>query len=791
MPPWFAGMSQFYSLRVVDGDRNWSLVVLKRSSASVWYLPMRHAYKVVVAIGCTTLSWGHFYKKASSHPRALMEEASPQEREMLVAAGALSAFAPAANLVSAATLRRALREARALPAGLSVALAALLEGTAVLEPINQPPESAGGPTSSSCPASEPPPAAPSANHQTASPWGRAPGRGGQLVLDGAATAPRIPPTTARCLDVRSHTQPQAPQPPPLVTSTPLPCPTAPRHGALLPPRTPFHVQPPGPSPPALSLPQGAKLPRTVPNTTFSPCQLKQRYGLEATWPLLLGEDPLFSQLEEFEDWSRQPLRLDRPQSYLACCTETWDKNRQCALLYLGFLKNMVKARHVSLNDYEDLNGFATYIGFLRQKETSQFHLKNHVGTAMKVLLFLSAHGKCACGDAEPLLQWLLNLKAQVSKLVVKPSKDSHTLRAEGRWMEAAELLSFSERVQEDAIMEYDETKADLTRTHKSLKQAARSMADAAILAFSFGYMPPPRCSCLYTTVLPDYDGPCMHRNCRDPDGCPGNRLEMLPSTAAGPRYKVHWAHHKNEERWGKRAISFTLPSEMEPVLDRYLECRALFPHAADHPFLFVTATGVPLTKASWPQRWNQILTDWAAPARFPPQKLRHIFVEERSRPEAAPGPADTGAAMAMGNSGRTWQAKYDISYHGREVQLAVDSMAAWRRSLLSPEPPAKRGRVLYVWKEKKKYYKITWRLPNKAAKDDYQRQHRCQPAIVGLHELLCTFFFGYKADDSLLVLHFVCDDHDCLTARHLRRSDRPPHWDPVNHMLVTDNWPGT
>ncbi|GAB4813189.1 hypothetical protein N2152v2_000235 [Parachlorella kessleri] len=123
---------------------------------------------------------------------------------------------------------------------------------------------------------------------------------------------------------------------------------------------------------------------------------------------------------------------------------------------------------------------------------------------------------------------------------------------------------------------------------------------------------------------------------------------------------------------------------------------------------------------------------------------------------------------------------------GECLRISAARLSQHQHRVLSSTRPQ-----LYVWKEKKKYYKITWRLPNKAAKDDYQRQHRCQPAIVGLHELLCTFFFGYKADDSLLVLHFVCDDHDCLTARHLRRSDRPPHWDPVNHMLVTDNWPGT
>lgn len=78
------------------------------------------------------------------------------------------------------------------------------------------------------------------------------------------------------------------------------------------------------------------------------------------------------------------------------------------------------------------------------------------------------------------------------------------------------------------------------------------------------------------------------------------------------------------------------------------------------------------------------------------------------------GPSDEAAAMVMGNSTRTWkvshqlceatidnvttqstkslsvppaQAKYDISYHGRESQRAVDDSEKWRNALLARGRP--------------------------------------------------------------------------------------------------------
>lgn len=88
-------------------------------------------------------------------------------------------------------------------------------------------------------------------------------------------------------------------------------------------------------------------------------------------------------------------------------------------------------------------------------------------------------------------------------------------------------------------------------------------------------------------------------------------------------------------RWGKRPISFFLPKSVEPLVDKQLEARAVLAQAGT-PTLLVSPTGLPFTLSRFSQYWDEILAHWRAPARFSPQKLRHIYVEERCSLDAAP-----------------------------------------------------------------------------------------------------------------------------------------------------------
>lgn len=76
-------------------------------------------------------------------------------------------------------------------------------------------------------------------------------------------------------------------------------------------------------------------------------------------------------------------------------------------------------------------------------------------------------------------------------------------------MDAREMLLFASTVEEESLMEWDACKANPTVTRRELADAARGVQDATILGLCFSHLPPPRISCIISTVLPDYDGPCM------------------------------------------------------------------------------------------------------------------------------------------------------------------------------------------------------------------------------------------------------------------------------------------
>jgi hypothetical protein len=127
-------MSEFYKLSIEDGTSRFQLVTIKRRVESRWYISLRQAFNVVCGMG-STVSWGSFYKHVCRRSKATVVPATSEEKGVLVQAGALSPQAPSAVLVSAARLLVPLRDMRALPRALGTALAGLVEGTAMLEPL--------------------------------------------------------------------------------------------------------------------------------------------------------------------------------------------------------------------------------------------------------------------------------------------------------------------------------------------------------------------------------------------------------------------------------------------------------------------------------------------------------------------------------------------------------------------------------------------------------------------------------------------------------------------------------
>ncbi len=65
-----------------------------------------------------------------------------------------------------------------------------------------------------------------------------------------------------------------------------------------------------------------------------------------------------------------------------------------------------------------------------------------------------------------------------------------------------------------------------------------------------------------------------------------------------------------------------------------------------------------------------------------PSMCRQVFVDERASDSAAAGPSNQGAAMVMGHNEQQWRNWYDMQFHPRLAQNAVNSMQLWRTAML-------------------------------------------------------------------------------------------------------------
>ena len=211
---------------------------------------------------------------------------------------------------------------------------------------------------------------------------------------------------------------------------------------------------------------------------------------------------------------------------------------------------------------------------------------------------------------------------------------------------------------------------------------ARSLHDLALACTIFGHLPPLRLSCIRTLMVPSYKGPCLNPECKLGPTCHGNQLQLKPEQGL----HMHVPHHKNERNWSRAAISFVLPPELDQLLKLHLRqgWQLLTTHhgveGACH--VFVDKHGRAFTPSSLPLYWNQLLQSMSMPP-MPPSQCRQVFVAERRSEARVAGPNDRGAAMVMGHSVQQWDKWYDLDFHARQAQQAVDAMSTWRQTLLA------------------------------------------------------------------------------------------------------------
>ena len=117
-----------------------------------------------------------------------------------------------------------------------------------------------------------------------------------------------------------------------------------------------------------------------------------------------------------------------------------------------------------------------------------------------------------------------------------------------------------------------------------------------------------------------------------------------------------------------------------------------------------------------------------------PSLCRQVFVSERRSAERVGGPSDRGAAMLMGHSLAQWTKWYDLDFHARETQQAVDAMSTWRHNLLTPQASASPSTPLQPLPQPELQQQVTANQPSPTKSQDAIAK-RCVPCWTS-HPLL-------------------------------------------------------
>ena len=150
------------------------------------------------------------------------------------------------------------------------------------------------------------------------------------------------------------------------------------------------------------------------------------------------------------------------------------------------------------------------------------------------------------------VEYMESIANQLGPVKHKAKADKQQLQAEGKWLDAIEVVHFVEQLRGRAVAQLlalpGQVQALVAGTSsKAAVGAARALHDALLAAFNFGYMPPIRPSCIITIQHPAMVGvaasTCKGAGCII-SGCLGNRLERQ-----GAGYRLVLPHHKNARRW--------------------------------------------------------------------------------------------------------------------------------------------------------------------------------------------------------------------------------------------------
>ena len=396
---------------------------------------------------------------------------------------------------------------------------------------------------------------------------------------------------------------------------------------------------------------------------------RERLALNLMKPSLASSSVVAMQLQNLKEHSQLALVVGRQGR--AVKSVTWTDIHKEIMLYLGYIHIHLGVVHPNLEHYTRADFIAAYCCSKGNRGDKGTSICNGIYVAKRVVLFWKARCPAEVPRLSELMTWMEGLCSQVRQAWPSQKRNVSQLLAAGKWAHAPQLIKLFEEKRSEAMHAFQHLPT------LSMDQA-RSLHDVAMACLMFGWIPPPRCSCVRTLCPPRHRGPCPDPDCRS-GACWGNRVHVKDEYT----FKLHLPHHKAQLKWG--TIEFDLPVELTSLLHLYLVKGYAVLKAGlevQHPFMFMPFTADAFDSSTFCTYWQDLMYSWGGPVGGP-HTLRHIFVTERMRASTAPGPSQVGAAFCMGHDPAQWSTSYDLQSLHRGAQEAVDAMHAWRASMLA------------------------------------------------------------------------------------------------------------
>ena len=355
------------------------------------------------------------------------------------------------------------------------------------------------------------------------------------------------------------------------------------------------------------------LPMNLPDCTIDLDTFPKHYRLHSKYQ---GSQPLQSDMSEFKKWLFAPIQMNRNGGKSSARTvENIERN---VFLFLGYCQWQHELEEFSLSLFLDTDKYSGYIAFQMAKQNSKVNISQQLSNARKVLAFLRRSASAAVSSSISAVEvWLLNLSKQIARLLPEKKLDVGDLEEEGAWLSASEVVVMMEKLRTMALEDVAKCEGELGLF------VARMLHDAALGNCMFGWIPPPRLSCLRLLQVPNHKG-CLHVDCMgsvNHKNCGGNRLERK-----GGDLLMILPHHKNQVRWTNAEIKFKLPKELQSLLELYLEKGHSVISPAS-PYVFSDQKGKAMQSASQISHWwETLLKKMGSPAIFPPN--RSAFLDE-------------------------------------------------------------------------------------------------------------------------------------------------------------------